>query len=134
MNISGAKAPASLKVECLGRALELVVEYLRGKSPGLIEGFFAFPPATASPQNISGAKAPASLKDAPWTFAAGNAEQNISGAKAPASLKVLSGRHIVRKKAKYLRGKSPGLIEGPRWISWSRPGCAISPGQKPRPH
>jgi len=157
-DISGAKAPASLK---------------RRSWPGNGHG----------KSHISGAKAPASLKRPRTGQDIDHAGRDISGAKAPASLKlegvpVLDLRHdlYLRGKSpglieastcaarrtcctKYLRGKSPGLIEAARrwWLSSSKssnisgakapaslkpqwplgfasPMVVISPGQKPRPH
>jgi len=63
-------------------------EYLRGKSPGLIEAV-----TTATRANLP-------------------ATPHISGAKAPASLKQGRGFRGVLEY-KYLRGKSPGLIGRP---------------------
>jgi len=62
LNISGAKAPASLKRAHQQRGKEMTVEYLRGKSPGLIEACSVGFASISNPPNISGAKAPASLK------------------------------------------------------------------------
>jgi len=62
-------------------------QYLRGKSPGLIEVILGERACANDAVDISGAKAPASLKSVPTGGGKSVIIANISGAKAPASLK-----------------------------------------------
>ena len=85
-DISGAKAPASLKhVDDLNACQPGFVLYLRGKSPGLIEAIALRAYSLPHPEYLRG--------------------------KSPGLIEAGRLKQLCLLPAAYLRGKSPGLIE-----------------------